>query len=708
LLPVAFAYCGPQDLAASLTPTFLETIEGRPVNGTFVITANTSRAVAAVTFPDGRIASFTFDENFSFIAPSDRDSFRALFSAISDDGCVVSRLATFTIFHPPTLTVEPDLLSLTVVEGRPTLFTATANATIAWRLDNGSEILNDTFLFQPTFSDAGKHLLTVIATDVRNLSTSRNWSLVVTDVDRPPFLVAPLFDINIPVGNHFSFDLRDHIVDPDMTPLTFSFSRVDPPPPLQPAGLDARIDGSFVLLEAYDDGKTFFRFTATSTNGARFESAPVLFTVIPAVEGEVKDYCGDGFCIETENCSSCTKDCGECAEPCAPLWHCIEWTACQPTGFQTRVCAPLTACMEDALRPAESRSCRYNATCTDGLKNGEERGVDCGGPCSSCPSCFDGVMNGGEFGVDCGGSCVPCPSCDDGLKNQGESDVDCSGPCAPCGVDKTCKILADCESLRCVDARCLVATCDDQTSNQGERGVDCGGPCAPCPSCSDGIKNGEERGVDCGGSCVACPSCSDGLKNQGERFTDCGGPCSSCGLRSYLPLLFDALILCLLFILFAVGLFWLRAVVSSRLIFLMQNGKTIHFFYEDPPTYCLVRCWSRLSRPFRTPSLTVSSIDETLHELFRLRVASAETLRSAIIGKLRALYAELFGLPINYELATLVNAVKNSPLPFSTKVIVLRNTKLLALLETTKLYGDGTYALSEATKGLEELRKALR
>lgn len=49
------------------------------------------------------------------------------------------------------------------------------------------------------------------------------------------------------------------------------------------------------------------------------------------------------------------------------------------------------------------------ATCTDGIQNGGETGVDCGGSCpNSCdaePTCSDGVQNGDEEGVDCGGSC---------------------------------------------------------------------------------------------------------------------------------------------------------------------------------------------------------------------------------------------------------------------------------------------------------------
>lgn len=50
-------------------------------------------------------------------------------------------------------------------------------------------------------------------------------------------------------------------------------------------------------------------------------------------------------------------------------------------------------------------------TCSDGIQNGDETGVDCGGSCAPCqtePTCNDGVQNGDETGVDCGGSCVPC------------------------------------------------------------------------------------------------------------------------------------------------------------------------------------------------------------------------------------------------------------------------------------------------------------
>ncbi|GEM_PF-1109190 len=52
-------------------------------------------------------------------------------------------------------------------------------------------------------------------------------------------------------------------------------------------------------------------------------------------------------------------------------------------------------------------------TCSDGIQNGDETGVDCGGSCpNACtPTCSDGIMNGNETGVDCGGpDCDACPT----------------------------------------------------------------------------------------------------------------------------------------------------------------------------------------------------------------------------------------------------------------------------------------------------------
>ena len=156
-------------------------------------------------------------------------------------------------------------------------------------------------------------------------------------------------------------------------------------------------------------------------------------------------------------------------------------------------------------------------TCEDGIQNGDETGVDCGGDCPPCttPTCEDGIQNGDETGVDCGGSCSPCinpPTCEDGIQNGDETGVDCGGDCSPC---------------------INPPTCEDGIQNGDETGIDCGGDCPPCttPTCEDGIQNGDETGVDCGGSCSPCinpPTCEDGIQNGDETGVDCGGSCPPC------------------------------------------------------------------------------------------------------------------------------------------------------------------------------------
>ena len=146
-----------------------------------------------------------------------------------------------------------------------------------------------------------------------------------------------------------------------------------------------------------------------------------------------------------------------------------------------------------------------NPTCDDGILNGDETGIDCGGSCAACATCDDGILNGDETGVDCGGSCAACATCDDGILNGDETGIDCGGSCAAC------------------------ATCDDGILNGDETGIDCGGSCAACATCDDGILNGDETGVDCGGSCAACATCDDGILNGDETGVDCGGPdCEPC------------------------------------------------------------------------------------------------------------------------------------------------------------------------------------
>jgi hypothetical protein len=50
---------------------------------------------------------------------------------------------------------------------------------------------------------------------------------------------------------------------------------------------------------------------------------------------------------------------------------------------------------------------------------------------------------------------APVTSCTDGIKNGDESDVDCGGDCSPCQLNKACRAHSDCASAHCIDGKCL-------------------------------------------------------------------------------------------------------------------------------------------------------------------------------------------------------------------------------------------------------------
>lgn len=52
------------------------------------------------------------------------------------------------------------------------------------------------------------------------------------------------------------------------------------------------------------------------------------------------------------------------------------------------------------------------------------------------------------------GGCVQAPSCTDGVKNGPEVGVDCGGTCGPCPLGATCQASADCASQFCSQGLC--------------------------------------------------------------------------------------------------------------------------------------------------------------------------------------------------------------------------------------------------------------
>jgi len=113
------------------------------------------------------------------------------------------------------------------------------------------------------------------------------------------------------------------------------------------------------------------------------------------------------------------------------------------------------------------------AAATNGIKDGTETDVDCGG--AAAPACGDGKACGD--GPDCASkvcSARVCavPSATDHVQNGDETDVDCGGASAAprCAAAKQCLTASDCASGACPNKLCAEAPSCGQLSG----GATCG------------------------------------------------------------------------------------------------------------------------------------------------------------------------------------------------------------------------------------------
>lgn len=222
--------------------------------------------------------------------------------------------------------------------------------------------------------------------------------------------------------------------------------------------------------------------------------------------------CGNGFQDGDETDVDCG---GSCTEDCGNGQGCEGDDDCQSNEC------------------GAGMTCEDPTSCEDGIVNGDETDVDCGG--GTCPPCDDGEIC--EVGSDCvsqvcddGMTCVS-PTCTDGVINGDETDVDCGGgTCPPCENGEMCNEGPDCESGNCDGGTCTGPSCRDGEQNGAETDVDCGG--GECPPCDDGESC--EINEDCN-SQVCDPkidvclgrSCTDGVTNGDETDLDCGGACGA-------------------------------------------------------------------------------------------------------------------------------------------------------------------------------------
>jgi hypothetical protein len=204
----------------------------------------------------------------------------------------------------------------------------------------------------------------------------------------------------------------------------------------------------------------------------------------------------------------------------------------------------------------------YPPHCSDGIQDGTETDVDCGGDCMGCGlgqacvtsadcglgpgcdaphggcacdaysrlcvtnHCFDHTFDGNETAVDCGGGV--CPACGPGLGCN--VDTDCSATARGC--DPTHGGCA-CDA---VSGLCIYSHCFDHKMDYAETDVDCGGPCSPCVVGNACLGDADCAMQACDGISLKCVmnQCADHRKDGQESDVDCGGiNCNSCPVGSH-------------------------------------------------------------------------------------------------------------------------------------------------------------------------------
>lgn len=133
---------------------------------------------------------------------------------------------------------------------------------------------------------------------------------------------------------------------------------------------------------------------------------------------------------------------------------------------------PAASCQEAGL-VCDGFYCESFALCNAGACGGVCAPCGTGSPCGSATDCVS---------KSCPAGICALPSCSDGVKNDGETGIDCGfDTCGACPDGGGCQKPEDCNSSVCKIGKCQPPSCFDQTRNGGEEEIDCGGSCNPCP-----------------------------------------------------------------------------------------------------------------------------------------------------------------------------------------------------------------------------------
>ena len=234
--------------------------------------------------------------------------------------------------------------------------------------------------------------------------------------------------------------------------------------------------------------------------------------------------CEDVRCDADKACFQgvCYTYCESDAD-CEEEFHCIDEQVCIDPCSDVE-CASDQACYRGVCYAI----CEVQDDCDSEDRCTQQRcaPLDCQGvQCRGDETCYRGVCYPYcDDEADCDDPEAMCdeqacvvPTCDDGIQNGEETGIDCGGPdCDPCDAGQGCNEASDCRSGVCEDNTCKAA-CDLPWGGTIDHG--------------DAITAYEDDEVGCDENCAAEQRiCDDGQLSGSFQFASCEAPCQECQL----------------------------------------------------------------------------------------------------------------------------------------------------------------------------------
>ena len=176
----------------------------------------------------------------------------------------------------------------------------------------------------------------------------------------------------------------------------------------------------------------------------------------PVTDGNTCNESGGAVCL-SGGCVACIQasDCPATGTTCKTR-NCTAGNACVPQNASDG-----TVCSDNGGTTCMGGVCVVGNTCDDGVKDGDETDVDCGGSCPACTHAKDKCSNNNDCSLADGLTCLPytagdfcvllaCSSTGEANATDADGTKSCGGAdCGPCPATKMCNINSDCSPGPC-------------------------------------------------------------------------------------------------------------------------------------------------------------------------------------------------------------------------------------------------------------------